>query len=123
MTDNIEQCKVAFSWELPDGLPNVHTLENGSRRLVVAPRELRVEHWPASDSPGALHVFISGTRVRIDGTLGGNKGLGYSDEPERWAGGPHHTDDLPDWARPYVEAARAWETERGNPRQPRLRLL
>ena len=43
---------------------------------------------------------------------------GFSDEPQLWGGGVGHTDDLPDWSRPYLEAARSWDTEWGNPRTP-----
>ena len=122
-TSSVMTADVAYQWKLPDGLPGVVTTEHRQRRLIVSPRGLRIEHWPASDSPGALHVFIDGIRVRADGTLGGNKGLGFSDEPDRWGNEPHHTDDLPDWVRPYLETARAWESGRGNPRPPRLRLV
>lgn len=119
----VERCDVAYTWKLPDGLPNVVGMESRQRRLVVSPRVLRVEHWPAHDSPGALHVFIDGARVRVDGTLGGDKGLGFSDEPDRWGELVRHTDELPDWTHPYLEAARAWETARVNSRPPRLRLI
>lgn len=120
---SITRCDVVYSWKLPDGLPGVVGVEAGGRRLVVSPRILRIEHWSAHDSPGALHVFVDGVRIRADGTLGGNKGLGFSDEPDKWGEPVQHTDELPDWAHPYLEAARAWETSRGNPRPPRLRLL
>lgn len=123
MNEPISDCDVWYSWKLPGGLPDVIGVENRGRRLVVSPRVLRIEHWPAHDSPGALHVFIDGERVRADGTLGGNKGLGFSDEPARWGELVFHTDELPDWTRPYLDAARAWETTRGNPRSPRLRLV
>lgn len=123
MTEEIGACDVAYTFRLPDGLPDVVGVEGRGRRLVVSPRVLRVEHWPAHDSPGALHVMIDGRRVRADGSVGGNKGLGFSDEPDLWGDGPQHTDELPAWARPYVEAVRAWEATRGNPRPPRLRLV
>lgn len=123
MVNSLDNCNVAYAWDLPDGLPNVHGFDSPGRRLVIAPRGLRIEHWPESDSPGALHVFVDGTRIRTDGTPGGNKGLGYSDEPERWAPTVQHTDALPDWARPYVAVVRAWESARGNERVPRLRLV
>ena len=123
MNESIGDCDVAYTWKLPGGLPDVIGTENRGRRLVVSPRALRIEHWPARDSPGALHVFIDGVRVRADGALGGNKGLGFSDEPDRWGELVFHTDELPDWTRPYLDAARAWETARGNPRLPRLRLV
>ncbi|HEX7824904.1 MAG TPA: hypothetical protein VF477_08390 [Mycobacterium sp.] len=123
MDDQAGGCDVAYSWKLPDGLPDVVGVENRGRRLVVSPRVLRVEHWPRHDSPGALHVFIDGVRVRVDGTVGGDKGLGFSDEPEQWGEVVRHTDELPDWSRPYIEAARVWEAARGNPRPPRLRLV
>lgn len=123
MNDSVWRCDVAYSWKLPDGLPDVIGVENRGRRLVVSPRVLRVEHWAAHDSTGALHVFIDGVRVRVDGTLGGDKGLGSSDEPDRWGEAVHHTDELPDWSRSYLDAARAWETARGNPQTPRLRLV
>ncbi|WP_147305946.1 hypothetical protein [Subtercola boreus] len=123
MSDEVEHCDVVYSWKLIDGLPDVDGVESGGRRLVVSPRVLRVEHWPAHDSLGALHVFIDGVRVRVDGTLGGNKGFGFSDEPDRWGEVVRHTDELPEWSRPYLVAARSWETARGNPRSPRLRLV
>lgn len=123
MSDGVDDCDVAYSWKLPEGIPSVVGAENPGRRLVVSPRGLRVEHWPRSDSPGALHVFIDGVRVRVDGTLGGAKGLAFSDEPDRWAETVQHTDALPEWSLPYVEASRAWEAARGNTRQPRLKLV
>ncbi|WP_146076589.1 hypothetical protein [Rathayibacter sp. AY1A7] len=119
----IEHCDVVYSWKLPGGLPDCAGLESPGRRLVVSPQALRVEHWAAHDSPGALHVFIEGARVRADGTHGGTKGFGFSDEPDLWGELVRDTDDLPDWSRPYLEAARAWETARGNVRPPRLRLI
>ena len=119
----VERCDVAYSWKLPNGLPDVVGVESQGRRLVVSPRVLRVEHWQVHDSPGALHVFIAGARVRADGTLGGDKGLGFSDEPDRWGDLVRNTDELPDWTRPYLEAVRAWEKARGNSRPPRLRLI
>jgi hypothetical protein len=121
--DTVELSDVVYSWKLRDGLPPVVGTEGRERQLVVSPRLLRVEHWPAHDSPGALHVFIDGVRIRVDGTLGGNKGIPFSDEPEQWDDKVAHTDELPDWARTYLETARAWETARGNPRPPRLRLV
>jgi hypothetical protein len=80
-----------------------------------------VYSWKLRDS-----VFIDGVRIRIDGTLGGNKGVPSSDEPEQWGDNVAHTDEPPEWTCPYLEAARAWETARGNPRParpPRLRLV
>lgn len=62
-------------------------------------------------------------RVRADGALSGNKGLGFSDEPERWDELVQETVHLPDWTRPYLEAVRLWEAGRGNPWTPRLRLV
>lgn len=88
-------------------------MESRGRRLVISPRVLRVEHWSAHDSAEALHVFIDGVRVRVDGTLGGDKGFGFSDEPERWGELVRDTDELPDGSRPYLEAACTWETSRG----------
>ena len=121
--NTVEHCDVVYKWKLPDGLHDVVGTEGSRRRLTVSPRALRVEHWPAHDSPGALHVFIDGVRVRADGTLGGDKGLGFSDEPDRWGEAMQHTDELPDWSRPYLDAARAWEAARGNPPRPQLRLV
>lgn len=119
----VERCDVVYSWKLPAGLPDVVRMEARRRRLVASPRVLRVEHRHAHDSPGALHVFIDGTRVRVDGTLGGDKGLGYRDEPNTWGELVRDTDELPEWTRPYLETVRAWETARGNSRPPRLRLV
>lgn len=121
MTLTVDQCDVLYKWVLPDGLSDTAGVEAGGRRLVVSPRVLRVEHWPAHDSPGCLHVFIDGLRVRVDGTRGGAKGLGFSDEPDRWGETVQHTDDLPAWSQPYLDVVRAWEAARGNVRSPRLR--
>lgn len=123
MSDSVARCDVVYSWKLPGGLPDAAGTEGRGRRLIVSPRALRVEHWPDHDSPGALHVFIDGERVRTDGSVGGNKGLGFSDEPDRWGDPVRHTDELPDWSRPYLDAARAWESARGNQRPPTLRLV
>jgi len=119
----LERCDVAYSWKLSEGLPDLVGWEIRGRRLVISPRGLRIEHWSAHDSPGALHVFVDGLRVRVDGTLGGAKGLGFSDEPDRWGELVQATAELPDWTRHYLEAARSWEASRGNPRTPQLRLL
>lgn len=54
-------------------------------------------------------MFIDGTRVRVDGTRGGDKGLGYRDEPNTWGELGRDTDQLPEWTRPYLETVRAWE--------------
>lgn len=123
MGDNIGACDVAYVFRLPDGLPEVHGFEGRGRRLVVSQRALRIEHWPAHDSPGALHVFIDGARVRADGTLGSDKAVAFSDEPDRWADTVRHTHELPAWSRPYIDAVRIWETGRGNSRPSHLSLL
>lgn len=123
MSAPTDRCDVAYKWALPDGLPDAVGMEAGRRWLIVSPRALRVEHWPAHDSPGCLHVFIDGLRVRADGTRGGAKGLGFSDEPDRWDDVVPHTDNLPAWCQPYLDAARAWEAARGNSRPPQLRLV
>ena len=64
MSAPTDRCDVAYKWALPDGLPDAVGMEAGRRWLIVSPRALRVEHWPAHDSPGCLHVFIDGVRVR-----------------------------------------------------------
>ena len=57
------------------------------------------------------------------GTPGGDKGLRCGDQPDRWGELVRHTDELPEWTRPYFEAVRARETARGDSRPPRLRLV
>ena len=59
-------------------------IEARGRQLVVSSRGCCVSSTgQRMTHPAAPLVFISDTRVRVDGMLGGHEGLGYSDEPER----------------------------------------
>ncbi len=122
MMDMSEGCDVVYRWALPPDRPTVLGWEMSGRTVMLAPLALRVEHCPGSDPLGVLHVFIDGMRVRGDGILGTAKGLEFSDEPEGW-NGVQHTDELPEWAAPYVETVRAWEAPPGTrgPRAPATR--
>jgi hypothetical protein len=95
---------VRVEWSLwKEEMPVVTRKVNG-RTLTVRPRELRVSSSRTDLSD--LSVYIEGTTIKANGSDGQHRrGHGFHAKP--YFAGEATLEDLPAWARPYLDRARA----------------
>jgi len=114
MTQNLPKTTnagVEYKWDVT-GAPDVEQKPSGERLLRVRPRVLSVSR---SRYREGLAVYIEGRQVRLDGELGPhNRAVSYdTEEPSYRKPDPAlRTEAMPEWARPYLEQAQAWEAKR-----------
>jgi hypothetical protein len=93
------------------GLPLLtHRVPSSGRTLSIEPEVLRI----SLDPPGGLVVVIDGATLKKNGSHG------QHDRSHLYVETPHPAlpnltfDDLPDWARPYVDYVRALHSAPGH---------